>query len=292
MDYSSIVRQAWRLTWRYKWLWLPGLLAVLGVGGNTAGVGAPTGINLRGGAPVTDLSADRLVVILGIGSVLLLLGVILWVVSVIGRGALIAGVDRLAQTGVCTLGQAWAAGVENFGRLFLIGLVTALPGLVLAFLTFIAAVPAMAGDAFGGALAATVIACFLPLCCALTVVGLLLGLIQQFADRAAVIEGRAPLAAFGRGWDVLRAHLGDVFLLFVTWAALAWFFQLLIAFVIASVIPMILQLAGGAFLDFGALFLALIATLVGVVVAAIFGVFNTFASAMWTLAYRRFIARP
>ncbi len=290
MDYSSIVGQAWRLTWRHKWLWLAGLLATLGVGGNTAGGGAPTGIDAGGAWTADAITPDRLAVILGIGGVLLLVGIILWVLSVIARGALIAGIDRLERDGVCTPGQAWTAGVENFGRLFLIGLITAVPGLALAFLTFIAAMPAMTGTA-GGVLSATFVACFLPLCCILTLAGLVFGLIQQFADRAAVLENLAPLAAFKRGWAVLKGRLGDLFILFVIWAVIAWFFQLLTLGVIALVIPLAFRLVYGAAVDFGALFLTLIGVAIGIMAVLIFGVFNTFTSAMWTQAYRRFIAQ-
>ncbi|MCZ7546881.1 MAG: hypothetical protein M5R40_26675 [Anaerolineae bacterium] len=134
--------------------------------------------------------------------------------------------------------------MENFGRLFLIGLVTAAPGLALAFLTFVAAVPAMTGAYFGdaglgGVISATVVACFLPLCCVLALAGLGLGLIQHFADRAAVLEGLPPGPAFRRGWAVLRSHLSEALVLFIVWMVVSWFFQIVSVTVVALSIPAI-----------------------------------------------------
>lgn len=295
MDYGDIIAQAWRLAWKHKWLWLASLVAVLGVGGNTAGIGAPSGVAPSGVTAASQITPDRLIVILGIGSVLLLVGIILWIASVVGRGALIAGVNRLDRDGVCTPGQAWSEGMENFGRLFLIGLVTAAPGLALAFLTFVAAVPAMTGAYFGdaglgGVISATVVACFLPLCCVLALAGLGLGLIQHFADRAAVLEGLPPGPALRRGWAVLRSHLSEALVLFIVWMVVSWFFQIVSVTVVALSIPAILALVAGGGVGFGALLLVFISALIGVVAVSIFSIFNTFTSALWTLAYRRFIA--
>jgi hypothetical protein len=290
MNYGEIIGRAWALTWRTKRLWLLGLLVTIGVGGNTAGGTSPTGANPGGAEPIRAFSADQLVLLLGIVGVLMVLAITLWVVSVIARGALIAAVNRLERDGVCTLGQAWADGVHNFGRLFIIGLITAIPGLLTAFFTLMAAIPALTGAGVGGALSATVYACFVPLCCTLALAGLVLGAIQLFVDRAAVVEDLSVGAAFSRGWQMLRANISDLFLLFVLWAIISWVFHFLSLPVGVLAIPAVFQVVSGGGAAAGGLLLAALGLVVAIVAVLAFSVFNFFASAMWTLAYRKLVA--
>jgi hypothetical protein len=58
----------------------------------------------------------------------------IWVISTIARGGLIAGASTYDRGGSSTFGQAWNAGWQKGWRLLGIGLIPAVPAVVLAVL--------------------------------------------------------------------------------------------------------------------------------------------------------------
>ena len=111
MDYGKVLGSAWQITWRWKILWLLGFLASLGSGG---GGGSPnTGYSTGDGdfenwqetlsgvypgfdnLPWEQIWPTVAGVVLLICCVFLIIAIALWVVSVIARGGLIAGVQQV-----------------------------------------------------------------------------------------------------------------------------------------------------------------------------------------------------
>ena len=62
---------------------------------------------------------------------MILIGIALWVVSVIARGGLIAGVQQVEDEGGTRFGQAWRAGRKRFWSLFGIGILAGLPSFLI-----------------------------------------------------------------------------------------------------------------------------------------------------------------
>lgn len=303
MDYGKILSRAWQITWRWKVLWIFGFLASLGSGGG--GGGGSSGVNNgsrgAGNFPNFDISPQMGGLIIGLVCLALIIGLILWVLSIIGRGALIAGVQQVEDEGQTSFGSAWRVGLSRFWTIFGIGFLAALPILIIVLVLIGVGIAVAVGAgynftndvperALGVILPA--LACLIPLACVTVVLAVVLAQIQIYAERAAILEGHGWIEAFKRGWQVLKTHLGPTIIF--------WLIFLLIGGVLAAiVVGGILALALPAMALFGnnnpnalAVVTMCGGALVGFVILAVVGaIVQTFTSTTWTLVYRQ-LTRP
>ncbi len=212
ISYSSLLTKAWNITWKYKVLWFFGFLAALGGAGwgNSSGGSGPNfnfnfnsgtsssnyrqGVYPRGDIPKEWQSAfDQLAKIdvntwitVGVVAVcsLLLLGLVFWLLSIIGRGGLIGGILAADANGKVTFREAWDTGTRNFWRLFLIRLLTCGLG-------------------------------FIPMVCVSIIIGMVLKAWFAFMDYAVVAEKRGVGEAIGRSWTILRDNIGPAAILYI-----------------------------------------------------------------------------
>jgi hypothetical protein len=309
MDYGKVLSRAWQITWRWKVLWILGFLASLGSGG---GGGGNTGYTYGGdgngsgqwpGSEIPPEQAGMIIaIIIAVAIVAILVGIALWVVSIIARGGLIAGVQQVEDEGTTSFRSAWRVGVSRFWTLFGIDVLTVLPivVLVLAMVTIgIVSFVSLAAGAESSEPLAIIggigpwLVCGIPLCCGMIIAGWVLGLIKIYADRAAVLEGLGWIDAFKRGWQVIKTNIGPTLIF--------WLIFLVIGFVIAAIV------AGGVLAlamplialftttDVGAWILVPICGggLIGIILSSLLSsVVGTFTSATWTLAYRELTAKP
>jgi hypothetical protein len=304
MDFGRVLGRAWEITWRWKVLWILGFLVSLGSGGGGGGwsstysSGDPQGTEFgrwAGDAFGPGFWAGIAGIILALCCVGLLIGIAVWVISIIARGGLIAGVQQVEVEGATSFGQAWRAGARRFWTLLGISILAALPFAILAFI--------LAGTAAVGILAAVgvsdgfesvalpgiiaAIGCGAGLCCVLVALGVVLDQIRTYAERAAMLEGLGWIDAFVRGWEVLKQNLAPTIILWLIFFALGF---VLAGVIFAGVLAIMLPLLGLTFAAEPGPWLigpACCGGLVAVVVFSILGaVVETFTSATWTLAYR------
>jgi len=304
MDYGKILGRAWEITWRWKVLWILGFLATLGRGGS----GASGNFNYSTGRGDGPLGLDIPPAVVGFLVALVcfafIIGIILWVVSIIARGGLIAGVQQVEEEGETSFGRAWRAGASRFWSLFGIGALTSIP-IVLVVLVGVAAVlifvvgAGLAAEftrlstpaAILGALAPMFI-CGFPFLCLVVICGTILNQIRVYAERAAVLEGMGWIDAFKRGWQVLKENLGPTVILWLIFMVIGILIGAVVAGgIFAVVVPFIATIGiAASFADPGPWLLlpagcgGLVAIVLG---AAIGSVVETFTSASWTLAYRQ-----
>ena len=298
MDFGKILGRAWEITWRWKVLWVFGFLISLGQGGSRGS----NNFNWvedggRGGQFLERIPPMVVGLIIALACVGLIIGLALWVLSVIGRGALIGGVQQVEEKGSTDLGQAWRVGVNRFWTLFGISFLTALPILVLVVLAvavlvgpILAEVGLSAGREGPTGVFVLSFLCGAPLCCSAIIVGIVLSQIKIYADRAAVLEGLGWIDAFRRGWQVLRDNLGPTVMFWLIFFAIGLAFAIVVggALLVLS-LPFLIFVASS---DPGAWILlpAACGGLLAMVASAIIGsVVETFTSATWTLAYREMI---
>lgn len=304
MDYGKILSRAWQITWRWKVLWIFGFLASLGSGGGSGG-GGGSGMNNgnrgAGNFPNFDMSPEIGGLIIALVCVALIIGIILWVLSIISRGALIAGVQQVEDEGQTSFGSAWRVGLSRFWTIFGVGFLAALPILiiVLVLIGVGIAVAVGAGYNFTNALSdralgiiLPALACLIPLACVTVVLAVVLSQIQLYAERAAILEGKGWIDAFKRGWQVLKTNLGPTIVF--------WLIFLVIGGVLAAiVVGGIVALAVPAVALFGnsnpnalAVVTMCGGALIGFVILAVVGaIVQTFTSTTWTLVYRQ-LTRP
>jgi hypothetical protein len=307
MNYGQLIRDAWAITWRSRFLWVLGLLA-----GGAVGMPAlrGSGANWRPSRGELDnlqpglgrLAGDveawvlaNLGLVIGAAVVVVLLGVAVLALSFVAQGGLSRATADLAEGRPTSFGRAWSAGRRLFWRY--VGLAALLALATLAVAAVIGGVVSLAfglGEAFGPRLVTIALAIVIgvPLVLAAAVGAVGASIVVAYAQRAIAIENVGPLAALAIGWRVLRSHLGESLLVWVinlgialaAGTALAVGVGLLVA-VLGGLGALLWWLAGlGAALVGYAAVAVLAVVAIGLVLAAIS---NTFFWSYWTLAYLR-----
>jgi hypothetical protein len=169
MDYGSLISQAWNITWRYRFLWLLGLLAGGAVGmpslngGNTGW--QPNSRDMQqvspdlaaAGAALEQWSLANIGLLIGVAALGVLLALTLLVLSFIAQGGMARATADLATGHTSSLGRAWSAGLHLFWRYVGLWVVLLAAGIIIAAIlgAVIAAVAlvAVAGGAPGVGLA-------------------------------------------------------------------------------------------------------------------------------------------
>ena len=309
MDFGKVLGRAWEITWRWKMLWVLGFLAALGQG--SGGSGFPqTNYSFSGdefnqfdyrlGDSFEQFFLALSGVILVLICIFMIIAIALWVISVIARGGLIAGVLQVETEGETSFGKAWAAGARKFWTLFGLGILAAIPmilmltigGVILFSGIFVGIGLLDVAEAAGiTTLIFVSIICGGFLCCGLFFLVIILEQIRIYGERAAIIEDLGWIDAFKRGWSVLKGNLGATIIYWLIFFALG-----IVIFGISFGIMIVL----GA--PIFAMFFAsepglwwlgplCIGGLLGMIVFALLrSIIVTFTSATWTLAYREMTA--
>lgn len=309
MDLSYVLRRAWEILWRHKTLWLFGFIVSLGTVGARASVGS-RGVWERAARELPPeleritldfLSSPYLVVAtVALALLAVVVSTGLTLLGALGRAALVDQVRAAEEHGVVELRAGWRAGTHHLWLVFLLRLLFGLP---VALVTLVGILPATIGILVALverqrpelAIASlflmplTIIACLIPAVCLAVLLSAPLNVLLRLATRSCVLEGRSVRDGIARAWMMLREHIGLMTLL--------WAVQLLATIVTMIVVGLPLMAVG-----FGLLAVALVTSLVSLLLsialalvagllmwlvgAAIYGVVETYASTMWTLAYR------
>ncbi|MFO7742812.1 MAG: hypothetical protein R6X31_10925 [Anaerolineae bacterium] len=231
MDYGNILSRAWTIIWEHKWLILLGVLVALGSSswGGSSGGG---NVQLSSGERRFDFRTPEfdwdlglptalvVAVLLVFAGLAIVVGLALWVVSTISRGGLIAGVSAIDAGATSTFGDAWRAGWEKGWRLIGIGVLPAIPALVLLIVGLgaagiFAAIYGLVGQRSAVVPAAGLGVVWVMLACVFVPIAMVLSLLQAFANRACMLEDLGVIAAYRRGLNVLIQNIGPAIVLFL-----------------------------------------------------------------------------
>jgi hypothetical protein len=130
VDYGRLIQQAWSLTWRYRFLWLLGILAGGGVGlpalnGNAGGsgwrissdeLGPPNTQVAKWTSDVSAWAVANVGLLVMAGLLFVVLLVTLLILSLIAQGGMARATLELASGRSSTLSSAWQAGRQLFWR--------------------------------------------------------------------------------------------------------------------------------------------------------------------------------
>ncbi len=304
-NFGEILTRAWQITWKYKVLWIFGMLAGCsqGNGGGSGGGGGSSGpTNYSNGpsnfnlppelqrlANMVERAGDWLIenwwifIVLGVVVLLLiLLGIFL---GTMGRIGLIKGSYQAEQGAErLSFGELFSESLPYFWRVFglsfLIGLtflVILLPFVLLGVLT--------AGVGF---------LCLLPLLCLLIPVGWAVGLILEQANRAIVLEDRSMLEGLKRGWEILKGNPGPLIVMSLILFGIAFVVGIVIALPILIVVfPAVFAFAMNEGRSFTPLYIAIgVICLYAPISWLLNGILNTFVQSAWTLTWMRLTRSP
>ena len=289
MEYGKIVSRSVNIVWQHKFLIVLGILASLG-GGSFSGFGGSGGGNGNGqpfGEPGQfpeqfpefgeAIAGLALAVIIALICVALFIAIALWIVSTIARGGLIAGVDTIESGEKSSFSQAWRAGWHKAWTLLGIGLLPAIPALILFVVGLLAfgaygGLFALFGEEFALPAATAGLGVVIALCaCIVIPIVLLLSILRNFAERACMLENLGVIDSYRRGTSVLRANLGEAIILFILQIA------------IFIVLGILLFLPG---------LILVLCCFLWPLLLAVQGAISAFISALWTLAWRTWTGEP
>ncbi len=145
MDYGEIITRAWNITWNNKFLWVLGFLAAL----TSIGSNSNTFQNSYNESDFANpqMAAQMGALIFGLMCVFMIIGIVLWLLSVAARGGLIDGVNRIDDGETVTLGEAFSAGTSAIWRLIGVYFLAYLPIIIVGI---VIAVIGIYGDWWGG----------------------------------------------------------------------------------------------------------------------------------------------
>jgi hypothetical protein len=287
MDYGKLFSRSWNIIWRHKFLILIGVLVALGSGvgsGMSSSSGSALSQNGQGpafqmpgigpfGEPggLFDVGVPLGPVVI-LGTLGLGLVLVLWVVSTIARGSLIAGAAAADASDTPSLGQAWSAGWHRAWTLLGIGVLPAIPGLIL-LLGGVGSYLFAAGTLNEAGSPAMNVSLGLlgALGCIMVPLIFVLGLLRTFANRACMLEGVGVLESYATGFRVLMRNFGPALILFLLQVAV-------------SIILGIVLFVPGVILALCCVFWPVLLLFEGTMAA--------FFSTLWTLAWREWTGVP
>jgi hypothetical protein len=299
MDIGAVLARAWNISWKYKALWVLGVLA--GCSASGRGNFSQSTSNVRGwnfqapaveGTPFEGLDRffnrldERTLVPIIIGLILLAIAVwlVFLVLGVLGQGGLIAAFGQADDGYNVSLGEAFSLGGQHFWRLLGIRAMVFVVGIVVAILAGIALVIFTVGTLGLG------LVCLIPLLCLLIPLSIAIDAYIALTMVAAVEEKLGITDAFRRAWVVAQQQLGPVLvmtLILVIGGGIVGVILFLPVAVIA--VPAIVGFIGGeeASIRSGLVVSGICLLAALPVLLVLSGVLTTFVTGVWTITYRR-----
>ena len=310
MSYGDIIRDAFWIAWRNRFMWFFGFFLSGAAGsfvsptsfGNLGGSGVD---EPAGGAPpwlldLVEWIQENLVLFVVLVGVFVLLVVTLWLVLyAISRGALAESVAAIDRGEERRFSSTWRAGVSHFwrvvGQVTVISLIWLCLALVISLLGALLVVGTFAATDSIAARVLVVALVTILLLPPLVAVSVVLGIVGQFALRELVVGGQGVLASIGSGYRLFRRNIGRSLLLLLIQVGIAlgvggvMFTVLTVAGLLLSA-PVTLLSSSGQSAASVVVGVAggLVFSVPFIVLASAVGVFH---QAYWTLAYLRLV-RP
>jgi len=299
-NFGEVLTRAWQITWKYKVLWIFGVLAGCTNGGGGGGGGGNTGYSTgpsefdvppeirRFFLMMQDFTSwveDNLWLFIAIMVLVFLVIILISVfLGTIGRLGLIKGsfeAERGAEA--LAFGELFSTSMPYFWRVFLLSF---LIGLAL----FIIIVPIVVI----GVLSVVGIACLIPIICLLIPVGFVLSIVIEQANRAIVLENLGMFDGLKRGWEIARSNIGPLIIMGLMLGGITLVLGIIIALPIFIVIfPTVIAFATGEGQSFTPIYIAVACIcLYAPISLALNGVVTTFTQSAWTLTYMRLTQNP
>jgi hypothetical protein len=236
MDHLKVLKRAWETTWRYRALWVFGIILALTTAGGGFGGGGGGGDGRfqyhlngedlfrfqRGEILPSEVMSTLIAIGVGLACMIVILIIVAAIARYVAETALIRMVDDHEATGEqCSVRQGFRMGWSRTAwRLFLIKLLIGLPTALAFILLFaLTAAPLLLWATKSKALGiigtvATIGLFFLILFLAI-VVSAVLSLLRKFFWRACALEELGVIESIRQGFGVVRQHLKDVVIMWL-----------------------------------------------------------------------------
>jgi hypothetical protein len=213
MDFGYVLKRAWQIIWKFKVLWIFGILASCGQASTSGGSNSGYRFSVQESnvSPQVERFFSRLnpaiigtLIVIGI-IVILALVVIAILLGTVGRVGLIRGTMKAEQgADRLTFGELWRDGLAYFWRVFGLNLVIGLivVGVILAIFII--------GIILTGLTLGLFLLCLIPVICLIVPVMWAVSVIIEQANVALVVENLSITEAIKRGWKVVWDNIGTM----------------------------------------------------------------------------------
>lgn len=299
MSYGEVLSNAWKTIWKYKVLWIFGILAGLGSGGGGGSSGGGSGPNFNNnnngnrpdffnpawGDQVGRWLQQNWWIFIVAALVIFLLVVVIIILSTYGRIGLTRGAWK-GDEGVArlTFAELFAESGRYFWRVLGLALlifgITAAAGLIIAVGTAGVAVVTLGLG----------VLCLIPLFCVLGVVAWVLEIIVRLAVIAITGEDKGVIEGLQSAWNTVRAHLGESIVMGLILGIGGGIVRFIIALpFLAALIPLFPLMANQTqqTLERGLIGAAVVFCIYLPVAIFLSGIVEAYVGTAWTLTYRR-----
>jgi hypothetical protein len=306
MDFGEVLTRAWKIIWKYKVLWIFGILSSCGQGGGSGGGGGNSGVQFSGRDPDLPLGLQNFfrglenyfqniqgwqIAALIVGFILFILFLVLITaaISTVGRIGLVQGTVK-AEAGAESLGfgELFNSGKPFFWRIFAFNFLAGIAVFIIILLLLVPLIGLTALTLGFGLL------CLIPFICLLVPLGWLVSVVFEQVNIAIVVEDLDIVAGLKRGWDVFRNNIGNM----IVMGLILGIGGLIVGFILA--IPMFLVLVplaigffgssgtGSEFLFGGGIAVALLCLVIYLPFLIVLnGILQSYIKTAWTLTYLR-----
>lgn len=295
MDYWKLIKRAWYITGKYKFLWIFGLF----LGGSS--INSASSYNNSYSNEINNSQDINFIekgqelffanlLIIGIITFIVLVAILIMVcIKVISYSAVIAGVNEIEETGESNFSRAFKLGIKYFWKILALHL---LDGLFTVALLIILGLPVVLLFILnmplrGFVLGLLAFMIFLPLV-------ILINFVFTYASRSIVINKNKLVESIKTGFVVFKDNILASFLISLILFAINMGVTIIVIITLLFLgllfgIPMVLIgiiLSAGAGIIGSILLIILGILLIGVFFVFIGAIINTFQSTLWTLVYR------
>lgn len=299
MDYFAIIKKAYEITIKHKFLWIFGILAG-GYGGfrsfnvslpnytyDSSSTGADGWTKILG-HPLTSTDiaafwANWGGLIIGLTIVLLAIAMLMFVLNLISQGALVGSVEKISKDQKSSFKDGFKLGAKQFWRVWGVAIIYLL--MILASLC-VWIIPTCILVMTGGYVFAAIwgiLLFFVSLA-----FWILIGLISPYSLRVVVLEKYSVWQSIRESLHFFRDNWVKVVLMYLLLLAFGIAFGLVLALGILIIAAILLAIGYGLYLatTIGAIIYgSIVGFAILIAIAVVSGAYNTFSSAALTLTY-------
>lgn len=282
IPYIEILKQAGRIVWQHRFLLWFGLLMALGspgsfnIGGNNEDFG-------KQGEAAKSFFETHWQIVLVIAVVLFIVGIILFLISLVAKAGLVRSVNLVSQNKKTNFKEGWRSGKKYFGKLFKLAILFFLAAFIIVVILAVPIIYLVAVKSWFGAILVGLfaIAILIPIIFIFT-------LTKVFAEFYIVLSDLQVRSAIEAGYNLLLKNIGHsiVFGLLLMVVSLAAGIVLL---PVAGIALVILVPAGAVFFYLSkiafAIFLGCAILLFLAAILFVSAIFQTYKTAAWTLFF-------
>ena len=297
MEFGEVLSRAWQIIWKYKVLWIFGILA--GCGTATGGAGSNSGFRAsrRGELPPAisnwfqSSNQGLILTIIGVIIVVVILLVIIsLVLGTIGRVGLIRGTQLGDQNaGHLAFSELFNESLRYFWRVLGLNLLVGIVLFIIYGILVLAYVVVGIATLFVGFI------CLLPFVCLLVPLGWFVQVILEQANVALVVEDTGIMDAIQRGWMIVKTNLGPIILMaLILVLGVSLIGGSIIALPFGAILIPVLggvAIGGRTAITGGLVFAVLCLVAYLPVLLILSGILRAYTSTAWTLTYLR-LTRP